>query len=239
LTGSSLQIGTRYWKIFFSDYEVFIGQDELIFSATQGIGEIYKIHGSCSRPNSVVLTDEDYTRFHERNPYLAAKLLTTFVEHPIIFLGYSLSDGNVRSVLRAIASCLTTTTITELRNRLVFIQWEPGKSEVNTDATFVIDGFTLPVVTLRTGELLPIFAALSETERRFPAKLLRRLKRHVYELVLTNNAREKIVSASRSRVATLLFASHAGRHVEQSGVDEACGGVGGERQERAGILRRT
>jgi hypothetical protein len=114
----------------FSDYEVFVGQDELIFSATQGIGEIYKIHGSCSRPNSLVLTDEDYTRFQERNPYLAAKLLTTFVEHPIIFLGYSLSDDNVRSVLRSIASCLTTTTIPELRNRLIFVQWEPGKSEV-------------------------------------------------------------------------------------------------------------
>ncbi len=47
----------------FPDYKVYIGQQELLFSNTQLIGEIYKTHGCCSNPNSLILTDEDYSNF--------------------------------------------------------------------------------------------------------------------------------------------------------------------------------
>jgi hypothetical protein len=99
LTASSPQIGDLLLEDIFPDFEVFVSQDELLFSSSQGIGEIYKIHGCCSKPNSLVATKEDYERFDERNPYLAAKLLTVFAEHPIIFLGYSLNDRNISSIL--------------------------------------------------------------------------------------------------------------------------------------------
>ena len=90
---------TTNWDLLledtFPDFEVYVGQDELLFAASQGIGEIYKIHGCCSRPNSLVATEEDYDRYNTRNAYLAAKLQTVFAEHPIVFLGYSLNDSNV------------------------------------------------------------------------------------------------------------------------------------------------
>jgi hypothetical protein len=66
----------------FSDFKVYIGQDQLLFSDAQGVGEIYKIHGSADDRESPILSAADYDRFGERNPYLAAKLLTIFVEHP-------------------------------------------------------------------------------------------------------------------------------------------------------------
>ncbi|MDT1838087.1 SIR2 family protein, partial [Acinetobacter baumannii] len=81
-------------------------QKELLFSNPQQIAEIYKIHGCASKPESLVLTNEDYIDFNARNPYLAAKLITLFVEHPIIFIGYRLSDPNIQGILRAIASCI-------------------------------------------------------------------------------------------------------------------------------------
>ena len=50
----------------------------------------------------------DDISFEKKNPYLAAKLLTIFTEHPIIFIGYSLTDENILKILNSIAQCLTS-----------------------------------------------------------------------------------------------------------------------------------
>ena len=80
---------TTNWDLLteslFPDYKVYIGQEQLLVSTPQNICEIYKIHGCCTNPNSLVLTKQDYDKFHENNPYLAAKLVTIFVENPVIF----------------------------------------------------------------------------------------------------------------------------------------------------------
>lgn len=117
---------TTNWDLFlenlFPDYKTYIGQNELLFSNPQEICEIYKIHGCTTEPGSLVLTSEDYSDFNERNPYLAAKLITVFVEHPIVFLGYSLSDPNIASLLRAISLCIGKEQIEQLRQNLIFVQ---------------------------------------------------------------------------------------------------------------------
>ena len=70
-----------------------------MFSRLQGIAEVYKIHGSVSDPSSVVINENDYKEFKEKSEYLAAKLLTIFMEYPIIFMGYSISDKNIQDIL--------------------------------------------------------------------------------------------------------------------------------------------
>jgi hypothetical protein len=172
----------------FPSFEVYVGQDQMLFSHPQGIGEIYKIHGSYEEPDSLVLTAEDYQTFNDRNPYLAAKLLTVFVEHPVIFLGYSLQDRNVTDVLTSIASVLTNERIQELQDRLVFIEWTDDGSESDLRAIpFVADGFTIPVLSAKVSDFTGVFEVLGSLERRLPARVLRQLKERVYELVQTND----------------------------------------------------
>ncbi|MGR5342305.1 SIR2 family protein, partial [Vibrio astriarenae] len=59
---------TTNWDTFlqslFPDYRVYVGQDELLFSNPQSIGEIYKIHGCVNTPRSLVLTQHDYKDFN-------------------------------------------------------------------------------------------------------------------------------------------------------------------------------
>jgi hypothetical protein len=181
-------------ETLFPDFRVFVGQEELLFEDPQGIGEIYKIHGSHEKPDSLVLTRRDYDQFHENNPYLAAKLMTIFVEHPIIFVGYSLSDENVASILQAIVSCLKTKErIAKLADRLIFVDWSEGVTEPTKAQTVIpIEGNQVPVLTVTVPDFVDVFTALGQLKRAFPAKLLRQLKEHVYELVLERDPKDRL-----------------------------------------------
>lgn len=177
----------------FPDFTTFVGQGGVLFSNPQGIGEIYQIHGSVADPDSIVLTASDYERFKDRDAYLAAKLMTIFVEHPVVFLGYSLSDQNVQSILRSVAGCLTQDNIAELQDQLVFIEWEQDAAPSVGPYTFMIDDFALPVQRYVVSDFTEVFAALSSLKRNFPAQLLRRLKEQVYDLVLNDDPHNKLV----------------------------------------------
>ena len=160
----------------------------------QEIGEIYKIHGCCSEPNSLVITDEDYKEFNERNAYLAAKLLTVFLEHPTIFMGYSISDGNVRAILSSIIKCLDQGQVNELASRLFFIEYvHDHQGEAIIDKyEFEIGGSILPLTRIRTKEYTEILQVLASLHQKFPASLLRKIKEHIYELISTNDPTGKI-----------------------------------------------
>lgn len=184
-------ITTNYDRLLeqvFDDYKVYTGQDQLLFSDPQGVGEIYKIHGGADRPESLVLTESDYALYRERNPYLAAKLLTIFVEHPVIFIGYTLSDQNVREILVSVAQCLTADNLSRLQDRLIFVKWNPDVDRASFSRSFMtFEGLPVPVITIETASFGGIFRALGSIQRKFPARLLRQLKEHVYELVRTNH----------------------------------------------------
>lgn len=168
------------------DFKTFVGQEELLFSDTQGVGEIYKIHGSASVPESLVLCAADYDRFNERNPYLAAKLLTVFVEHPVIFVGYSLTDEDVGAVLTSVATALTTENLGRLRDRLIFVRWDEQQREPSLVPTQIaVSGLAIPVWLVTVADFAGLFEVLAGLPRKFPARLLRRLKERVYELVLS------------------------------------------------------
>lgn len=178
----------------FPDFKVYKSQQELIFSPLQEIGEIYKIHGCCTEPNSLVITEEDYKDFNEKNAYLAAKLLTVFLEHPTIFFGYSISDKNVRNILSSIVKCLDQNQVNQLSNRLFFVEYvSDHKGEPSIDKyEFEIGGSILPLTRIRTKEYTDLLSVLSTLNQKFPAALLRKMKEHIYELVSTNDPTEKI-----------------------------------------------
>lgn len=188
---------TTNWDLFleelFPDYKVFIGQNELLFSNPQEICEIYKIHGCATEPQSLVLTSDDYTTFNERNAYLAAKLITVFVEHPVIFLGYSLSDPNITGLLRAISLCIGQDQIEQLRSNLIFVQ-RPKKDEKSgiSDTYLTIDKVQIPLVLVKTDDFTEVYKALSATRRKIPARVLRYCKEQLYELVRSLEPEKKL-----------------------------------------------
>ncbi|MFA0438431.1 hypothetical protein BCU70_13115 [Vibrio sp. 10N.286.49.C2] len=185
---------TTNWDIFleqqFPKFTPFIGQDGLITGRSHGIAEIYKIHGCCTEPNSLVLTESDYDKYRKKNPYLSSKLLTMFIERPVIFLGYSLTDEHIAEILEDIVSCFPNSGLEFLKNKLLFVEWKPDL-EVSSVSDSVIHK-KIPVKYVQAPNYVEILEVLAETKKRIPAHLFRTIKDELYELVLTDDPKGKL-----------------------------------------------
>ena len=170
----------------FSGYKTYVGQEELIFSAISGIAEIYKIHGSVSTPESIVINEQDYIRFNEKSSYLAAKLMTIFMEYPIIFLGYSISDSNVLNIIREIINCLNEEQVKALKNRFVFVEYNASVPTPYIDAhSIMIDDKQLTMRKITLSDFMPLFTAMEKKQSKIPAKLLRKFQQDFYDYTIT------------------------------------------------------
>lgn len=112
-------------RIFNEKYKSIIGQQVIRKSEVNKIGQIFKIHGCVSKPEEIVISKNDYTNFKKKQKYLSAKLLTYFIEHPIIFIGYSLSDENIVGILNDIADMISVED--NLVENIWLIDWEKDK----------------------------------------------------------------------------------------------------------------
>jgi len=186
----------RLLELAFPDFRPFVGQDELLFSDTQGIAEIYYIHGCERRPESLVLTAEDYEDYNSRNPYLAAKLATIFVEHPVIFLGYALGDPNIQRLLESLIAGLRAENVSKLQDRLIFVEWRPDEKPAVVSTVMNVSGVSLPIIRVTVPDFVDVFTALGARERAMPARILRVLKEQVFELVQKNDPSRRLMAVS-------------------------------------------
>lgn len=180
---------TTNWDLFveealFPEYDVFVGQESLLVSPPQNLGEIYKIHGCCTKPNSLVLTKEDYDRYLENNPYLAAKLITIFVENPVIFIGYSLTDSNIKALLTSIVKGIGPEHIDKISQNLIFVQRVKAGREYGVKESIIsLEDADISVTTVVTDDYKEIYKALQLYQHKIPTKILRHLKQQFYEFV--------------------------------------------------------
>ncbi|MEK1334760.1 hypothetical protein HCY83_08625 [Limosilactobacillus fermentum] len=114
----------------FPQYDSYIGQDSI--KSNLNDFRIMKIHGSVNDPKSIVIDAADYNEFSVRQEYMVAKLLTYFVEYPIIFLGYSVSDDNIKKILNSVKKIMTSpknVSIPKLEN-IFFVEWNDKQNPV-------------------------------------------------------------------------------------------------------------
>jgi hypothetical protein len=167
----------------FPAFQVYVGQEQLLLQRSYQLAEIYKIHGSIDDPTSLVLCEEDYRKFADESTYLAAKLMSVFVEHPIVFLGYSLRDPNVRTVLASLLRCLSDEAVQRFRSRFIFVESRSAVTRVEQHTIDVGDGRLLPILRVQVPTFEPVLKVLAGTKRYLPVALLRRVEENVVEIV--------------------------------------------------------
>lgn len=188
----------RFIEETFSGFTNYIGQTQLIFSAIQGIAEIYKIHGSIELPESIVINEADYNAFDQKGAYLAAKLLTIFMEYPIIFMGYSISDTNIQQIIKDIVRCLDDEKLKQLEDRFIFVEYNVDMRSVEVSPyTIMVDNRPLIMRKIQLSDFSPLYHALSNVRSKLPVRVLRKFKEEIYNYTLTS------VPTSNLRVASI------------------------------------
>lgn len=183
-----------FLESIFGGFKTYIGQDELIFSKFLEVGEIYKIHGCCTKPESIIITQEDYKNFEEKSAYLISKLLTIFLEHPIIFIGYSISDRNILNILETISKCLPQEKLELLRDRFIFVERNISGNTISTHSANFSNGRKIEMTKVSTDNFSLIYEAILENNSKYNPKILRKLKEDIYDLVLTNEPKGAVAS---------------------------------------------
>lgn len=119
-------------ETLFPKYEAIVGQQVIRQKKSTDIGHILKIHGSVEECDSIVIEQQDYDNFFKKQIYLIAKLFTYFMEHPIIFIGYSLSDENIKSILYNVKQIIDA-EVEPMIDNMWFIDW--SREPINPDYT--------------------------------------------------------------------------------------------------------
>ncbi|MFS7001220.1 SIR2 family protein [Carnobacterium maltaromaticum] len=109
--------------------KIYIGQNGF-FDETLDWSELYKIHGDISSPSSIIINENDYLEYDKNSILISAKILSNMIESPIIFLGYSLTDRNVRKLLSDFASQLPVEDVRKSANRVFIVEYEKDEQQI-------------------------------------------------------------------------------------------------------------
>lgn len=119
------------------DVDVKVGNKGLFSTGTE-FGELYKIHGSISDPNSIVITENDYKKLKRTSAIINAKILSRLTESPILFLGYSLTDKNIKSLLKDLSDNMPF-SVSEAAKRIGVVEYNEGHQDI-VETTMETDG---------------------------------------------------------------------------------------------------
>lgn len=172
-------------SIFAGDYSVFIHQNDLFSADSYNSAEIYKIHGCVTDADSIIITERDYENFVNSRKLIIAKMLTLFAESPIVFMGYSFTDENIRNIIVDFLSCLTDKELRNISDHLVFISYKANQKElVQCKRTITTkDGFNIPITEIETDNFMRVFNILNQIMPGISPMRIRETRRIIKTIV--------------------------------------------------------
>ena len=173
-------------ELLFLDYERVIGQT-ILRHPYLSIDEIFKIHCCVSKPTSLVLSTEDCDTSKTDKKYLSAKLSTYFAEHPLVSVGYSATDPNIKSVLYDVDRMMRADF--QLIPNIYVLEWSPDITSTSYPAhhrvLFVGDDHEIQIKSISAASFKWVFKALGSAGslEKVNMKLLRGLMARAVDLI--------------------------------------------------------
>lgn len=86
-------------------YSIIVSEDRLPINTFEKT-KIIKLHGDFNHPNRMVITENDYDTFIEKNKILATYVSNLFITKTLLLVGYSFDDADIRGLWQIINSRL-------------------------------------------------------------------------------------------------------------------------------------
>lgn len=168
----------------FENYNVCVGQNDILNKRLNRIGNIFKIHGSFSDSDSLVITKADYDLFGSKQKFLTAKLLTFFMEYPTIFMGYGAGDNNIISIFKDIKDCLNPEGEVQLSKKLLFIEFTDNEN-LQDIVNIEIAGLRMTKIILKDYNLL--YGAFNKIVEALDIEYLKAIEEKIVQLIQTTD----------------------------------------------------
>lgn len=178
-------ITTNYDKLIEEIFEFnpLIGNDILL---SNPYGALYKIHGCVSKPEKIILSKEDYDNFNLKYELIRAQLLSLFIHNPIIFLGYSINDSNIKDLLKIIFTYVEPNSelASKIRQNFLLVEYEKNSDNlIVSDYDVDIDGLsTIRINKLKTDDFSTIYKAIASLELPISTMDIRKVESIIKEI---------------------------------------------------------
>lgn len=160
----------------------YIGQSGF-FEETFGWAEIYKLHGSNEDPDSIIISKADYEKFSKNSILISAKIISLLIYSPIIFIGYSLTDMNIRKILKEFSSSLTPTEIKKMGSRIIIVEREEGEQDIRESQYYETE-LGCEYTVIKTDNFKKLYSELSEINQGISPTEVRRYQHIIKKLIV-------------------------------------------------------
>ncbi|WP_104494540.1 SIR2 family protein [Acinetobacter indicus] len=177
-------ITTNYDRLIedVTDFVPLVGNNILL---SNPYGSVYKIHGSVEEPEELVFTTEDYADFDQRYDLIRAQLISLFVHNPIVFLGYSVNDVNIKKILSTIFKYVqfNSEQAELIRNNFLLVEYQEGSDSLDIlDHDIDVNGYPLRIHKLKTDNYIDLYRALESLSLPVSTYEIRRVLDNVKDI---------------------------------------------------------
>ncbi|HAV5451922.1 TPA: SIR2 family protein [Acinetobacter baumannii] len=197
----SAVITTNYDLLTERTFEFFtplIGNNILL---SNPYGSIYKIHGCVSDSRNIIITAEDYEKFDKKYELIKAQMLSLFMHNPVIFIGYSITDENIRSILKTIFSYVDTNSemAQKIRNNFLLVEYEPNSQSIEVLA-HDIDIKDIGIIRIKTDNFSEIFRNISNLVLPISAMDIRKVQNIYHDIVKGSDGIKVTITVDPSKL---------------------------------------
>ncbi|MCK9372167.1 MAG: SIR2 family protein [Sulfuricurvum sp.] len=177
-------ITTNYDEFIEKTFEFtpLIGNDILL---SNPYGSVYKIHGCISNIENIIITGNDYHKFDKEYDLIRAQLLSLFIHNPIIFLGYSIEDTNIKKILKTIFSYINPKSelANKIKSNFLLIEYEENsENNIVSDYDINMDDTIIRINKLKTDNFELIYETLSDLNLPISAMDVKKVQNIVKEI---------------------------------------------------------